>query len=174
MRMDEAPTLAREGVIRYDVTTRWRFDAPVEAVWGAIVDAEDWPIWWPGIEEVVTLAAGDADGVGARRRCTCRSVLPFRLTIVTCVTRVEPLRLIEGRVGGELEGVGRCHLGRDGAFTTVRYEWQVRTVRRWMNRLGPLAKPFFRWNHVAMMHAGGAGLARYLGARAVPQADGSA
>ncbi len=172
--MEEASILPRERVLRYDVTTLWRFDSPVEAVWDAIVDAGNWPLWWPGIEEVVTLELGDADGLGARRRCTCRGVLPFRLTIVTCVTRVEPLRLIEGRVGGELEGVGRCHLDRDGPSTTVRYEWQVRTVRPWMNRLGPLAKPVFRWNHVAMMHAGGAGLARYLGARTVPLAGGSA
>lgn len=164
----------REPGIRYDVTTHWRFNAPAEAVWDAIVDAENWPVWWPGIVEVVTLAHGDASGLGARRRCTCRSVLPFRLTIVTCVTRVEPLRLIEGRVDGELEGVGRCHLGHDAPFTTVRYEWQVRTARRWMNLLGPLAQPLFRWNHVAMMHAGGVGLARDLGTRAVPLAGGSA
>ncbi|MCK0511004.1 SRPBCC family protein [Aromatoleum buckelii] len=167
-------THARERVIRYDVTTWWRFDAPVEAVWDAIVDAENWPVWWSGIEEVVTLAPGDGSGIGARRRCTCRGLLPFRLTIVTCVTRVEPLSLIEGRVSGELEGVGRCHLVRDARFTTVRYEWQVRTVRRWMNRLGPLAKPIFRWNHVAMMHAGGVGLARHLDSRAVPWTGGSA
>ncbi|KON80185.1 SRPBCC family protein [Azoarcus sp. PA01] len=160
--------------VRYDVTTLWRFDAPIDAVWDAIVDAENWPVWWPGIEGVVTLASGDASGVGARRRCTCRSMLPFRLTIVTRVTRIEPFRLIEGRVDGDLEGVGRCHLGRDAPFTTVRYEWQVHTVRRWMNRLGLLAKPLFRWNHVAMMHAGGVGLARHLGSRAVPQAGGSA
>ncbi|NMG54594.1 SRPBCC family protein [Aromatoleum aromaticum] len=167
-------THARERVIRYDVTTWWRFDAPLEAVWDAIVDAENWPVWWSGIEEVVTLAPGDGSGIGARRRCTCRGLLPFRLTIVTCVTRVEPLRLIEGRVSGELEGVGRCHLGRDARFTTVRYEWQVRTVRRWMNWLGPFAKPIFRWNHVAMMHAGGVGLARHLDSRAVPRTGDSA
>jgi hypothetical protein len=34
-----------------------------------------------------------------------------------------------------------------------------------MNWLGPLARPAFAWNHDVVMHAGGEGLARRLGAR---------
>lgn len=33
-----------------------------------------------------------------------------------------------------------------------------------MNRLGPLPRPAFRWNHDLVMRQGGAGLARRLGA----------
>jgi len=147
---------------RYHLTTLCQFDAPLHAVWDAIVHAEAWPIWWTGVERVVTLEHGDASGLGARRRCTCKSVLPYRLTFVTRVTRLEPLLLLEGRVDGELEGVGCCHFGRNDGFTIVRYDWQVRTTRWWMNLLTPLAKPLFRWNHDAIMHAGGVGLARHL------------
>jgi polyketide cyclase/dehydrase/lipid transport protein len=153
------------GPIPYDVTTVWQFDAPIDAVWDAIADVEGWPGWWAGVERVVTLARGDAAGLGVLRRLTCKGVLPFRLTIVTRVTRVEPPALIEGRVEGELEGIGRCRLSHDAGLTTVRYDWQVRTTRLWMNLLGPLGKPVFRWNHQAMMHAGGRGLARHLDAR---------
>ena len=149
----------------YALTTFWQFDAPLEAVWAAVFDAEGWPRWWPGIEEVVILERGDADGVGARQRYTCRSVLPYRLSFVSRVTRVEPLRLLEGRVEGELEGSGCFRLERRGGLVHVRYDWQVRTTRRWMNLLAPVAKPLFRWNHDALMHAGGTGLARYLKAR---------
>jgi len=51
-----------------------------------------------------------------------------------------------------------------GATTTsaLRYDWQVRTTRLWMNLLAPLAKPLFRWNHDAIMQAGGIGLTRHL------------
>jgi hypothetical protein len=75
------------------------------------------------------------------------------------------LRLLEGRVDGELEGVGCCHFGSHQGLTTVRYDWQVRTTRPWMNLLAPLARPLFRWNHDAIMHAGGIGLARHLNVR---------
>ncbi len=148
----------------YHLSTQCRFDASLEAVWSAVVDAEAWPNWWSGVERVVTLDRGDASGVGRRWRCTCKSVLPFRLTFVTRVTRVEPLRLLEGRVEGELEGVGCCRFERRLGLTCVRYDWQVRTNRRWMNVLAPVAKPLFRWNHDAIMHAGSIGLARHLNA----------
>lgn len=149
---------------RYDLTTWWYFDAPAEAVWAAISDAEGWPRWWRGIEEVVTLEAGGADGLGARRRYVCLSVLPFYLTFTGCVTRIEPLRLLEGRVEGDVEGVGCCFLEPEGRRTAVRYEWRIRTNRLWMNRLGVFAQPLFRWNHEALMHAGGEGLTRHLAA----------
>ncbi len=150
---------------QYELTTLWHFDAPLESVWTALVDAERWPRWWPGIEEVVVLEPGNDDGVGARRRYTCRSVLPYRLTFVSRVTALEPLRLLEGRVEGELEGRGCCRLTRCDGRVLVRYDWRVRTTRRWMNLVAPLAKPLFRWNHDMLMEAGGRGLARYLKAR---------
>lgn len=149
---------------QYDLTTLWQFDAPLELVWDAIFHSETWPVWWQGAECIVTLEQGDASGLGARQRYTWKSVLPYRLTFVTRVTRIEPLRLLEGRVEGDLEGVGRWRFGQDHGLTTVRYEWQVRTTRRWMNLLAPLAKPLFRWNHDAIMRAGSIGLARHLGA----------
>jgi len=148
----------------YHLVTVWQFDAPIQAVWDAILDAEAWPQWWRGVERVVTIACGDVNGVGARRHYTCKSTLPFRLSFVSQVTRIEPLRLIEGQVEGALEGLGRCQLDADTGLVTVRYEWHVHTTRAWMNLLGPLARPLFRWNHDALMQAGGIGLTRHLGA----------
>jgi len=146
----------------YHMSTLWQFAAPLEPVWQAILLAEAWPLWWPGIESVVTLAPGDASGLGARRHWRCKSVLPYRLSFTTRVTRIEPLRLIEGLVEGELEGQGCCRLWTEGSLTQVRHDWQVRTTPPWMNLLAPLARPLFRWNHDALMRAGGRGLARQL------------
>ncbi len=47
----------------------------------------------------------------------------------------------------------------------MTYEWNVRTTRPWMNLVAPVARPVFRWNHNAVMHSGGQGLADLLGAR---------
>lgn len=149
----------------YHLITRWQLDAPLEAVWAAIFHAEAWPVWWKGVECAEILEHGDDCGLGARQRYTWKSVLPYRLTFVTCVTRVEPLHLLEGRVEGELEGTGCWHFARHANLTTVHFDWQVRTTRPWMTLLTPLAKPVFRWNHNAIMRAGGIGLARHLGAR---------
>lgn len=159
------------GSNHYHLTTLWQLDAPLDAVWDAITHPETWPDWWSGAECVVALDHGDPSGVGARQRYTWKSVLPYRLTFVSRVTRVEHQRLLEGFVEGELEGVGRWHFDRENGLTIVRYEWKVRTTRRWMNLLAPLAKPLFRWNHDALMRKGGIGLARHMRTRVAPKAS---
>jgi hypothetical protein len=70
---------------------------------------------------------------------------------------------IEGTAAGELCGTGRWRLSSEGDATRVRYEWRVRTGKRWMNALAPLLAPAFEWNHDQVMAAGGRGLARHLG-----------
>jgi hypothetical protein len=68
---------------------------------------EEWPSWWRAVEKVERLADGDDNGVGALRRITWRTALPYRLSFSMRVTRVEPMTLIEGRAEGELAGLGR-------------------------------------------------------------------
>ena len=145
----------------YRLSTQWRFDAPLHAVWNAIADADRWSLWWPGVASVV-LAPGDAQGLGALRRCTCRGALPLRLRFDARVTRLEPPSLIEGRTCGDLQGLGRCQLRHAQGQTLVRFDWQVRTTGFWLNRLAPLAHALLRWNHDRLMQAGGRGLERYL------------
>lgn len=149
----------------YHLVTRWQLEAPLESVWDAIYNAEAWPAWWPGVRCVETLDRGNADGLGARQRYVWQSALPYRLAFVTRVTRVERLRLLEGRVDGDLEGVGCWHFSQEDGLTTVCFDWRVRTTERWMNLLSPMAEPLFRWNHDAIMRQGGMGLAKHLHTR---------
>lgn len=156
----------------YCLRSEWRFDAPLAAVWDALLDAESWPAWWPGVECLATLDPGGASGLGASRLWLCRSALPFGLRFTTRVTCIDPLQRIEGLVEGELEGRGCCRLWREGNQTCVRHDWQVRTTPAWMTwtvRLLPIARPLFRWNHDALMRAGGRGLARRLQTAAAAQ-----
>ena len=94
-------------------------------------------------------------------------MLPYRLTFDMRVTRIEPLVCLEGTASGELEGHGRWSFRKEGAITVVCYDWQVRTTKRWMNLLAPVAQPLFQWNHDAVMNAGGQGLARLLDTRLI-------
>jgi len=43
----------------------WVFPTTLGAVWAALSDIQNWPLWWPSVGEVETLEAGDACGVGA-------------------------------------------------------------------------------------------------------------
>jgi uncharacterized protein YndB with AHSA1/START domain len=147
----------------YSFVTHWHFDAPVEKVWDAVFHSERWPGWWKGAESVVELTPGDPSGVGSVRQFVWKSALPYRLAFEVETVRVEPLSLLEGRVReGDLEGKGVWHFQADGTGTFVRYDWNVRTTKRWMNLAAPLAGPLFRWNHDVVMRWGERGLRRLL------------
>jgi uncharacterized protein YndB with AHSA1/START domain len=148
----------------YSFLTTWILDAPCDTVWDAIYEIESWPGWWRGVKEVKKLEPGDDDGVGALYRHEWRSVVPYPVRFETRITRVERPHMIEGDAYGELAGTGRWRFFA-GRETAVTYEWNVQTTRRWMNLVAPVARPVFRWNHNAVMHNGGQGLADLLGAR---------
>ena len=150
-------------VADYRFVTTWCLDAPIERVFEAIDDAAAWPQWWRGVERTELLEQGDEDGIGRLWRLTWRSRLPYELTFESRVTRREPPHLLEGIADGELAGVGRWRL-YEGRGTAAVYEWNVRTSRAWMNRLAPVARPLFAWNHDVVMRQGAEGLAGLLGA----------
>jgi uncharacterized protein YndB with AHSA1/START domain len=154
-------------VADYRFVTVWKLRAPVAEVWGAIVASEKWPSWWKGVVQVDELAAGDGTGIGDRRRYVWRSMLPYTLAFDMETTAVEPMGRLEGRASGELEGTGAWEFSEADGLTIVRYTWQVRTTRPWMNLLAPLLRPAFAWNHDYVMKAGAEGLARLLNAELI-------
>jgi hypothetical protein len=149
----------------YHFVTNWRIEAPVQAVWDAIIDSLSWPHWWRGVVAVEELEAGDPlTGIGNLRRYTWRSKLPYNLVFEMRTTHAEPLKTIEGAAQGELAGTGKWFFTSEGTgVTVVRYEWDVRTTKAWMNLFAPVARPFFAWNHDVIMRWGEAGLRRHLG-----------
>ena len=140
-------------------------DAPREDCWDAIWESERWPEWWRGVEEAVETDPGTPCGVGRRGRYTWRSRIPYAVRFEVVSTAVQRPTLLAGEASGGLEGTGTWRLFEEAGTTAVVYEWDVRTTKRWMNAIGPLAAPAFRWNHDRIMRWGGEGLARHLGCR---------
>ena len=151
----------------YRFLTSWLLESPREPVFELLWDSARWPEWWPGVIEASEIAAGDveAGGVGRHGRYLWRSFVPYPVRFEVVATRIERPALLEGRASGELEGVGRWRLFEQGEATAVLYEWNVRTTKPWMNLIGPVAAPVFRWNHDYVMRGGGRGIARELGVR---------
>ena len=147
----------------FHLTTEWRLEAPTDQVWALLTAVEAWPGWWKAVKRVELVQAGDADGIGAVRRMTWRTALPYALSFDMCTTRVEPNILIEGQASGELDGLGRWTLRADGATTYVRYDWIVAVSKPWMRVLAPLLRPVFAWNHKIVMGWGLEGIRPELG-----------
>jgi uncharacterized protein YndB with AHSA1/START domain len=137
---------------RFDLASEWRLATPLERVWAELSTPDNWPQWWRAVRRVVLLAEGDPrTGVGARRRFTWGTALPYTLSLEMTATRIEPMSLLEGRAAGELDGVGRWTLRPDGAGTVVRYDWMVEITRPWQVALAPVLRPVFAWNHRVVM-----------------------
>jgi hypothetical protein len=153
--------------MEYRLLTVWQIAAPRPQVFDAVFDSLQWPAWWPGVVNVEQIAPGDADGIGSLRRYIWKGRLPYRLSFVACATGIEKYSLLSAKVDGDLVGSGRWTFVHDAGITTIRYDWQVRTTRPWMNALAPLAQGVFARNHHAVMRQGGEGLARRLEARLV-------
>ncbi len=65
----------------YAFLTAWRVAAPREAVFEVLHESERWPEWWDGLERVVKLEDGDAEGRGSlgRLHVAERHALPARV-----------------------------------------------------------------------------------------------
>jgi uncharacterized protein YndB with AHSA1/START domain len=138
----------------YSFRTVWHFHAPLENVWDAIFETDLWPTWWRGVEKVELIRKGDPNEIGTVKRYTWKSKLPYRLVFDMRITRIERYAVIEGVASGELDGTGLWTFSNANGVTTVRYDWNIVTTKRWMNLLAPVAKPFFQWNHDVVMEWG--------------------
>ena len=135
----------------FHLVTEWQLEAPLERIWALLTAVDDWPSWWRAVKRVELLEPGDEDGVGALRRMTWKTALPYSLTFDMRSTKVEPMRRIEGRASGELAGVGIWTLRPDASGTAVRYDWTIEVTKPWMRLSAPLLRPVFTWNHNAVM-----------------------
>ncbi len=151
----------------YQFKTIWRLETSVEYAWQAIYEVDRWPEWWKGVVEVIKINEGDENGVSAVHDFTFRSRLPYDLTFSSKVTKVEPLKLIEGSAFGELTGVGVWSFSQKDHFCEITYDWSVSTTKWWMNVMAPIARWAFEWNHDVIMRWGGEGLANKLNCRLI-------
>jgi uncharacterized protein YndB with AHSA1/START domain len=154
-------------VADYHFLTTWVLEGPRPPVFQAIWDSERWPEWWPGVESVRVLEKGDEEGLGSLGRYVWKSRLPYRLEFDSRVVAVDRPSYMQGRVSGELEGRGRWRLFEEDGITAVTYQWEVRTTAVWMNRVAPLLRPAFAWNHDVIMRWGAEGICRRLGVRLI-------
>jgi uncharacterized protein YndB with AHSA1/START domain len=143
----------------YRFVDEWNVDAPQEAVFEALADASTYPTWWtPTYKEV------EADGppkVGCVSRQKFKARLPYTLSTVSTITRLDPPREIEVDVVGDLRGTGVWTLTPAERHVHVRFDWTVHADRPLLRTLTPILRPLFRWNHNVAIKTAMIGLEPY-------------
>ncbi|WP_369143193.1 SRPBCC family protein [Streptomyces sp. R44] len=141
---------------RYRFRCVWRLAAPPEAVYAVLERAEEYPLWWPQVREVVPVD----EATGTAR---FRSLLPYELVVAARALRRDPAAgVLEIGLGGDLEGWARWTLTPEGDGTHALYEQEVEVRARLLRVLAVPGRPVFRANHALMMRGGRRGLAARL------------
>jgi mannose-6-phosphate isomerase-like protein (cupin superfamily)/uncharacterized protein YndB with AHSA1/START domain len=147
----------------YAFVDEWDVAAPREAVFAALSDARSYPDWWRPVYLDV-----ESDGephVGSVSHQHFKGRLPYHLHTRSRVVRMEPPRVIEGEVDGDLRGTGIWTLSETASGTHVRFDWRVHADRRLLRLLTPVLRPALRWNHDWAIARAIAGLEPYVLAR---------
>jgi hypothetical protein len=152
---------------QYSFITKWQIKAPVERVWEAIYNSNNWRTWWKGVLQVTDICNGDENGIGDVKNITWKSVLPYKLSFKMKLVEKEMYKKLTGIAFGELQGNGTWYFKQENDITYVEYYWNVITTKKWMNVLSFILKPAFKYNHNVVMHWGAEGLAKKLNAELV-------
>ena len=147
----------------FDFVSRWEVSAEREAVWDALVDFNQWPVWWPALKQAVETIHGDEHGIGQKADAVWRGPLGYKLKMsIEAVERVHP-EYLRGIATGDVVGAGSWRLGTTGdEWTSIEFDWNVRANRGWMEALAPVARPVFISGHDHVMKKGAQGLATHL------------
>lgn len=106
-----------------------------------------------------------ADGpaeLGSVSRQHFRGRLPYHLRTQSTITGLEPGRLLEADIDGDLRGHGVWRLTPTSAGTHVRFEWTVFAERPLLRVMTPLLRPLLRANHAWAIARAKEGLEPYV------------
>jgi uncharacterized protein YndB with AHSA1/START domain len=136
----------QEGGGEYVFVDEWDVDAPIEAVYDALADAETYPRWWRPV--YISASSEGPPEVGCSSDQHFKGRLPYTLKTRSTISRYDRPHVLEADVEGDLRGHGKWTLTpREDGRVHVRFDWQVFADRPLLRRLTPILRPAFRWNH---------------------------
>ena len=133
----------------YRFQSTWVLGAVIDDVFEVLVHPGEARV--PNILESKVTATGRANGVGRTAVYRVRSPLLYSLQFEAVIVDVEAPTMLRSEVSGDLEGAGTYRLSSQPDGTRVDFGWVVRTTKRWMNVLAPVARPVFAWAHYRVM-----------------------
>lgn len=149
-------------VTEYAFVSEWHVAASPERCWREIermLSAGGAPTWWRAVAVTrppLRLA------VGEELELTVRSPLGYALRVTLTLTEAVPQVAVAASSEGDLSGSGRLTIAPEGSGSALRWVWEVRTQKRWMNAAAPFLHPVFARAHEHVMVEGERGLHRAL------------
>jgi hypothetical protein len=99
--------------------------------------------------------------VGCSSRQKFKANLPYTLSTVSTIVRMDRPDAFEVDVLGDLRGHGAWTFAPRDGKVHVRFDWRVFADRALLRVLTPVLRPVFRWNHNVAIKAAMEGLEPY-------------
>lgn len=150
---------------RFDRT--WAFDVPPGDLWPTLTRTEDFPRWWPWLEEF----SGDGLVPAGRSRCAVKAPVPYTLRFTVTVTDLVPGERVEAAVAGDLSGWARLEIASRGRGSRVRLAWDLTLERPVLRGAARFGRPLMEWGHDWVVNTGVAQFCRSALGVDVPHDD---
>jgi uncharacterized membrane protein len=145
----------------YNLDTIFSIDEPIENIWDEVINFENWPSWWIGLERVENLHRSESVE-GNMYKSIFKGYIPYSLSFYAFVDKVVPMSMISTKINGDLEGEGMCRFSEKENRTELSFQWHVKPTKLWMKIMSPLARSYFVKNHDRIMDKGFKGLIKSL------------
>lgn len=122
----------------------WRFAVPKAELWERLNATEDYPSWWPWLRE---FDAGGRMVEDERWSCAVSPPLPYMVRFAIRFDRVDPGRVVETTISGDIEGVARLTLDDDDGGSSARLVSSLRPANPLLRSFGVVARPLVEYGH---------------------------
>jgi mannose-6-phosphate isomerase-like protein (cupin superfamily)/uncharacterized protein YndB with AHSA1/START domain len=147
----------------YEFVDEWEVAASPQAVYDVLIEGRTYPEWWRPV--YIDVQSDGSHSVGSISRQHFKGRLPYHLHTTSTITRLEPGRLIEAEVDGDLRGTGIWTLAPTPRGCSVRFDWTVHADRPLLRVLTPFLRPALRSNHSWAIARAMEGLEPHVAAR---------
>jgi uncharacterized protein YndB with AHSA1/START domain len=138
----------------------YEFASTPEELWEAIQEVDQFPKWWPWLEEF--RLEGGVLAPGSVLHGVVAPPVPYRMRIQVELVHCEPPTHIDAVVRGDLEGVAQIDMRPSSVGTTAEVAWTVEMMQRPMRMADRVAHHLLQWGHDRVVEITVAGFRRRL------------
>jgi hypothetical protein len=142
-RRQPSPDMFRRPVIAYEHS--YEFPLRPEGIWDALEEVDQFPLWWPWLEEF-RLDGGSLVS-GAVLYGVVAPPLPYRMRVQIELTRCEKPGTIEALVHRDLEGEASIAICPQGLGAHIEVAWRLEMMQGPMRLADRMAHPVLKRGH---------------------------
>jgi len=122
----------------------WSFPIGPDDLWERIVATDEYRTWWPWLRQ---FDGGGGLASGERWTCVVAPPLPYTVRFHIDFDAVEPTRLVESTVSGDIAGTARLTIEPETDGSLARLVSSLHPTNPLLRGVGVVARPLVEFGH---------------------------